>query len=101
MFHPHIKHIADRSALLAVLALSLILGANLPENALAKNPVDYVDSIIGTGREGKTFPGAATPGGMVQLSPDTITMPPGVAPPGNGFPSRSEEHTAELQSHSD
>ena len=29
--------------------------------------------VIGTGAHGKTFPGAATPGGMIQLSPDTIT----------------------------
>ena len=49
--------------------------------------VDFVDPMIGTvtypesglrGDErihgfGKTFPGAATPFGMVQLSPDTIT----------------------------
>ena len=39
----------------------------------AKEAVDYVDPFIGTGRDGKTFPGAVTPGGMVQLSPDTIT----------------------------
>jgi len=38
-----------------------------------KTPVDYIDPFIGTGRHGRTFPGAATPGGMVQLSPDTIT----------------------------
>jgi predicted alpha-1,2-mannosidase len=47
----------------------LFLSASLP----AAEPVDYVDPLIGTGHEGKTFPGAATPGGMVQLSPDTIT----------------------------
>ena len=41
--------------------------------ALAEEPVDYVDPFIGTGDQGKTFPGAATPAGMVQLSPDTIT----------------------------
>ena len=41
--------------------------------ALAKEPVDYIDPFIGTGHFGKTYPGAATPGGMVQLSPDTIT----------------------------
>lgn len=41
--------------------------------ACAKDPVDYIDPFIGTGQEGKTFPGAATPAGMVQLSPDTIT----------------------------
>lgn len=41
--------------------------------ALAGEPVDYVDPFIGTGNQGKTFPGATTPAGMVQLSPDTIT----------------------------
>ncbi|HXA44003.1 MAG TPA: glycoside hydrolase family 92 protein, partial [Candidatus Angelobacter sp.] len=41
--------------------------------ALAREPVDYVDPFIGTGNQGKTFPGATTPAGMVQLSPDTIT----------------------------
>src|SRR5277367_4017166 len=41
--------------------------------ASAKEPVDLIDPFIGTGAQGKTFPGAATPGGMVQLSPDTIT----------------------------
>uniref|UniRef100_UPI003217E3A4 GH92 family glycosyl hydrolase n=1 Tax=uncultured Draconibacterium sp. TaxID=1573823 RepID=UPI003217E3A4 len=35
------------------------------------NPVDYVDPFIGTDYHGHTFPGAALPGGMVQLSPDT------------------------------
>ncbi len=44
--------------------------------------IDYIDPIIGTvGDEqvesfhggGKTYPGAALPGGMVQLSPDTVT----------------------------
>ncbi len=43
---------------------------------------EYIDPLIGTvGEEntykchggGKTYPGAAVPGGMVQLSPDTIT----------------------------
>jgi len=37
----------------------------------AKDAVDYVDPFIGTGRSGSTYPGAVTPGGMVQLSPDT------------------------------
>ena len=41
--------------------------------AAAKDPVDCVNPLVGTGHSGKTFPGAATPGGMVQLSPDTIT----------------------------
>ncbi len=61
---------------------------------LAKDPADYVNPLIGTssmnptkeerarlpamdpnfdGFHGKLFPGACTPAGMVQLSPDTIT----------------------------
>jgi predicted alpha-1,2-mannosidase len=34
-------------------------------------PVDYVNPFIGTDYHGHTFPGAALPGGMVQLGPDT------------------------------
>ena len=33
------------------------------------DPLEYVDPFIGTGFHGHTFPGAATPFGMVQLSP--------------------------------
>jgi putative alpha-1,2-mannosidase len=35
--------------------------------------VKQVDPFIGTGFHGHTFPGATTPFGMVQLSPDTRT----------------------------
>ena len=36
-----------------------------------KQPVDYVNPFIGTGFHGHTYPGATTPFGAVQLSPDT------------------------------
>jgi len=36
-----------------------------------KNLAQYVNPLIGTGGTGHTFPGAVTPYGMVQLSPDT------------------------------
>jgi predicted alpha-1,2-mannosidase len=36
-----------------------------------KKPIDYVNPFIGTNDHGHTFPGAALPGGMVQLGPDT------------------------------
>ena len=45
--------------------------------ALVKNPVDHVDTLIGTGTGGQrvgeinNFPGASVPFGMVQYSPDT------------------------------
>lgn len=35
----------------------------------------YVDPMIGTQRMGHVFPGATAPFGMVQLSPDTDTLP--------------------------
>jgi len=50
------------------------------DNFMSK--VKYVDTMIGTVADGqaesyhgggKTYPGAAVPGGMVQLSPDTVT----------------------------
>ena len=38
-----------------------------------KTPADYVNPFIGTEEMGHTFPGAAVPFGMVQLSPETDT----------------------------
>ncbi len=37
--------------------------------------IRYVDPMIGTARMGHTYPGATAPFGMVQLSPDTDTIP--------------------------
>jgi len=50
-----------------------LIGTGCTEKQAEKtnNYVDYVDPIIGTDFHGHTFPGAALPGGMVQLSPDT------------------------------
>ena len=36
-----------------------------------KTPADFVNTFIGTGGHGHTYPGATVPFGMVQLSPDT------------------------------
>lgn len=41
----------------------------------SESPVPYVKPIIGTQRMGHTYPGATVPFGMVQLSPDTDTIP--------------------------
>jgi putative alpha-1,2-mannosidase len=48
------------------------------EPAFVANPVDHVDTLIGTGTGGETvgeinnFPGASVPFGMAQYSPDTV-----------------------------
>ena len=52
------------SAVTAITAMATALHADV---------LDQVDPFIGTGFHGHTFPGATTPFGMVQLSPDTRT----------------------------
>jgi len=66
-------------------------------NAQQQTPADYINPFIGASTSaadagiyhglGKTFPGAATPYGMVQLSPNTITG----GDNGSGY---SYEHTS-------
>ncbi len=67
------------AAIVAAVACSLLLPAC---RATGVEPVDLIDPLIGTITLrtpddfyglGKTFPGATTPFGMVQISPDTIT----------------------------
>ena len=41
----------------------------------AAGQIQYVNPFIGTDRMGHTYPGATVPFGMVQLSPDTDTIP--------------------------
>ncbi len=56
-------------------AIGCVLCASaLASLSFAKEPVDEVNPFIGTGGHGHTFPGATTPNGMVQLSPDTRTL---------------------------
>ena len=43
--------------------------------AQERNLLPYVKPIIGTEKMGHTYPGATVPFGMVQLSPDTDTIP--------------------------
>ncbi len=75
-----------RKALIVLVAVSVVC---LPfvaappiaydgEPGFVANPIDYVDTLNGTGAGGETvgeidnFPGAAVPFGMVQYSPDTV-----------------------------
>lgn len=68
-----------------VSSLILAIGLSVPDVLLygKDNPIDYVDPFIGASTSigkakvyhglGKTFPGATTPYGMVQLNPNTVT----------------------------
>ncbi len=54
--------------------LSVMMAIGL--SGMAKDRIiDYVNPIIGTNGMGHTFPGACSPFGIVQLSPDTDTIP--------------------------
>ncbi|MGB7872026.1 MAG: GH92 family glycosyl hydrolase [Mycobacterium sp.] len=65
----------------AVLLVGVMLASAVPTSydppAVVANPVDHVDTLIGTGTGGQrvgeinNFPGASVPFGMVQYSPDT------------------------------
>jgi predicted alpha-1,2-mannosidase len=54
---------------------SLLLWASPLSVFAQKHVVQFVNPLIGTQRMGHTFPGATVPFGMVQLSPDTDTIP--------------------------
>ena len=66
-----------------ILAIAAAFHACSEPSSLVNNPVDYVNPFIGASTStdaagvyhglGKTFPGATTPFGMVQVSPNTIT----------------------------
>jgi len=56
------------------LLLILALAASAQKKPV-ENLVQYVNPIIGTQKMGHTFPGVTVPFGMVQLSPDTDTIP--------------------------
>src|ERR1700752_2143784 len=71
-------------AIIAIVVVSMAFVAAAPPHAydgepgLVANPVDHVDTLVGTGTGGEAvgeinnFPGAAVPFGMVQYSPDTV-----------------------------
>ena len=47
----------------------------LPIRGAGEPVISYVNPIIGTNGMGHTFPGACAPFGIVQLSPETDTIP--------------------------
>ncbi|HEY6901747.1 MAG TPA: GH92 family glycosyl hydrolase [Puia sp.] len=61
--------------LLASLLVPALYSQAQTSNPSSENLIQYVRPIIGTQRMGHTYPGATSPFGMVQLSPDTDTIP--------------------------
>ena len=62
--------------MIRIILPTLFLGlASLFCNGQDADPLRYVNPFIGTDRMGHTYPGATVPFGMVQLSPDTDTIP--------------------------
>lgn len=51
--------------------LLLMTEAAYPQKNITDDYCKYVDTFIGTGAHGHTYPGVSLPFGMVQLSPDT------------------------------
>jgi predicted alpha-1,2-mannosidase len=56
---------------------SLSVGVAPEATALVADPAAAVNPFIGTAHDGNDFPGADTPFGMVQWSPDTLSRPDG------------------------
>ncbi len=62
----------------ALMATGLSAGAATQASAAAiADPASLVNPLLGTSNAGDTFPGADTPFGMVQWSPDTPSRPAG------------------------
>lgn len=79
----------------SVRCLALFLSAALAGGTLwAQEKVSFVNPIIGTNGMGHTFPGACVPFGLVQLSPDTDTIPHNVD---GKYQPRSYEYCAGYQ----
>lgn len=80
---------------LLILVLLVFSACGVRRQSQEKDPVDYINPFIGASTSvgaagvyhglGKTFPGATTPFGMVQVSPNTITG-------GDNSPGYSYEH---------
>ena len=59
------------SIFVCFLFFGLMFPLSAQTNSSSNNLSEYVNPFVGTGGHGHTFPGAASPFGMVQLSPDT------------------------------
>jgi predicted alpha-1,2-mannosidase len=63
------------STVALILLISIGIGCSNSDKTINEPiAIDVVDPFLGTGGHGHTFPGATTPFGMVQLSPDNGTQ---------------------------
>ncbi len=62
-----------RTKILLILSLAMLFSCSTKKEETNKNTdvLQYVNPFIGTAGHGHTYPGATSPFGMVQLSPDT------------------------------
>ncbi len=65
----HMKTLSFNKLFVLAFIAIIAVGCNQPQNN--KNLIQFVNPFIGTGGHGHTYPGATSPFGMVQLSPDT------------------------------
>jgi len=71
---PAHKYTFPNTRVLSVLSLGVLFATFTTQGLAAPvSPTNYADPMVGTAGHGHTFPGAALPFGMVQLSPDTRT----------------------------
>ncbi len=61
----------NKLLLIALITTAFLFSCSQEEAEISTDPIDYVNPLIGTGGHGHTYPGATSPFGMVQLSPDT------------------------------
>src|SRR5271170_6747163 len=98
----------SRRGVVAIIAAALLISAMLVSATptsyepppLVANPVEHVDTLIGTGSGGKSvgeinqFPGPTVPFGMVQYSPDTVDNYAGYAHANNHATGFSMTHAS-------
>lgn len=69
------KYIAMKNSIYILSCLLMLFACSgKTEKQAQHDNTNYVNTFIGTGGHGHTFPGATVPYGMVQLSPDTRTF---------------------------
>ena len=69
------QYITNKALILVVASIATLSNFSCQKTShKVESAIDYVDPFIGTDFHGHTFPGATTPHGMIQLSPDTRTL---------------------------